>query len=786
MDARHLHRAWTGRWLALVALSAACKTGGAGTDGGPDDPTDTEPTVPACADATLTPALTAAGATLNLPLEPEGPARQLAARAVEIGAVEVALGSVTVAVDGPFTLLGADGVALTAPLTLAPGDLPRTVYVASTDWGEGALTATPAEGCAAATVPLRAGRHVELAVRALGAAPWVAHAQTWRSDHPVEVLVDAAEHPDRVGLPFDAYVVPHRNAAGWLASPELVDATGTVETGEVQAAGPRANTLTVWDGPEVIDLYASAWDVVLDFGQDGRVDPGDLIDGLGATPGFWSTPDLTAPGPWPTDTRLRDDGTWLKQQVWFPAAPPGPMPLVIISHGNGHDYRWYDHLGEHLASWGFVVMSHSNNTGPGVETASTTTLTNTEHFVENYAGWWSGILQDRIDLTNISWVGHSRGGEGVARAFERLRSGDWTTSAFAPADIRVISSIAPTVFLGVNQSNPGNKPYHLIAGGSDGDVTGGADCDICQYLRLPYASTGVMSVSYVHGASHNKFHNGGGWDDSTGPAPLAREEVHAVQKAIYLSLLGWQQRGVTAYAEWLGSNWEVRRPQGAPGTATVAQVLRQDLDGADVLVIDRFQTEATPELNDLGGAVTWTTAEVSEDELDDRNRAFNWQVSDVFNGATHVEGDGFERGGSIGWDADGAYTTALPAGSRDLRGYDFVSLAAAQSSRHPATTAHDGAMGFTLELEDGAGVTAQVPADAYGLITPVYPRTGLGAGAGWANEMNTVRVPLRAFLLASSALDLSDIRALRVLLGPSHGAATGRLIIDDIYLGRTE
>ena len=33
-----------------------------------------------------------------------------------------------------------------------------------------------------------------------------------------------------------------------------------------------------------------------------------------------------------------------------------PAPLIVISHGNGHDFRWYDYLGRHLASWGYSSL----------------------------------------------------------------------------------------------------------------------------------------------------------------------------------------------------------------------------------------------------------------------------------------------------------------------------------------------------------------------------------------------------------------------------------------------
>ena len=69
-------------------------------------------------------------------------------------------------------------------------------------------------------------------------------------------------------------------------------------------------------------------------------------------------------------------GTFLGQDTYYPANIPSlvQLPLVVVSHGNGHLYTWYDHIGYHLASYGFIVMSHQNDTVPGSHTAAVTTL----------------------------------------------------------------------------------------------------------------------------------------------------------------------------------------------------------------------------------------------------------------------------------------------------------------------------------------------------------------------------------------------------------------------------
>ena len=47
---------------------------------------------------------------------------------------------------------------------------------------------------------------------------------------------------------------------------------------------------------------------------------------------------------------------------------------------------------------------------------------------------------------------------------------------FVRADIKLVSSIAPTDFLGPLSAFPHEVPYHLWVGGGDSDVNGCADC----------------------------------------------------------------------------------------------------------------------------------------------------------------------------------------------------------------------------------------------------------------------------------------------------------------------
>src|SRR5690606_12710598 len=130
-------------------------------------------------------------------------------------------------------------------------------------------------------------------------------------------------------------------------------------------------------------------------------------------------------------------GSFLGQIVYYPSniASLGQLPIVIVSHGNGHDYRWYDHIGYHLASHGYVVMSHQNNTVPGSHTAGDSTLANTEYFLGNLATINGGLFDGHIDVQNMVWLGHSRGADGVARAYDKLFRNVMTPVNYAITDI---------------------------------------------------------------------------------------------------------------------------------------------------------------------------------------------------------------------------------------------------------------------------------------------------------------------------------------------------------------
>ncbi len=765
--------------------------------GAPDDPVtddgiDTDPTAARCPSPTWSAPHTASDAEAlvlfpQLLARSEGPAGRFELRPVELKVTGE--GSVTVTLDAPFKLYDAAGMALTLPLTVEASEDARTFLVGTRKAGTGGITATP-EGndpsCPAAALALTTtslrpfvGRNVPDA-----ATPWAT--RILRTDEAVFLSIDPSAAADRMGATASVYIVAHRSLEAWSEQTALTD------------MGDGAEAITFDDPAELArvriakdDLVPAepalprAFDVVVDFGNDGDLSPGDWVLGLGDDAAFWVMGDLSGPGPYTTAVgRARGGGAFLDEQIFWPTnLPPAlqPAPVLVVSHGNGHDLTWYDHLGQHLASWGIVVMSHKNNTEPGIEAASLTTITNTDWFLQNRDAVLDGALAGLVDPSRIAWLGHSRGGEGVVRAWRRISTGNQVPTAFTLEDLRAIGSIAPTVFQGVGASTAADTPYFLIVGGADGDVTGGADCPLCQSMRIAGAATGEVTLVNVHGASHNVFHNGGGFDDGVGPARLTRNKVHPLLKAQVLAWAGTYLFDHAGLREVFKRMPEDVRLPGVDDSVTYTVSYREPPDEL-TLMLDDFQDAGDdPTGSSSGLDVVIEGLDVVEGKLDDRDARFAASAGDAFNGMTMVSGDGFARGAVVGWTEPGTLTWSAD-GPLDASGLRSVAFELARVTRDPETAAVPGGLTLSVELEDAAGHVVRMPTAWSGSLPAPYPRSGLGAGEGWGNEWAHVEVPLSMF--AALGVQLDAVKHVRLLFGHGGDTPRGRVGLDHLRLAR--
>ncbi|MEM6994291.1 MAG: hypothetical protein AAF721_27500, partial [Myxococcota bacterium] len=271
----------------------------------------------------------------------------------------------------------------------------------------------------------------------------------FNDDEAITVAIDAT----RLGVEgeCDAFVVAAKDDAQWETDPALVD---------VRAGGPE--TMTFEGGlvdnrfeltpPGALTSDAGAglgvpYDVVLDCDQDGTLSDGDVLDG-GDRPGLYRTHDVTVAGPLAVSSIEYSGGAFLGQRTFFPTdiAAMDAVPLVVVTHGWSYTYEDYDYIGEHLASYGYVVMQHETDVGDGgpeaTNNAAPNTLDNTHYLLDNQATVGDGVLDGHLDASRILFTGHSTGGEAVVRAVTQLRDGSFSSPHFGYDNIKIVSSIA--------------------------------------------------------------------------------------------------------------------------------------------------------------------------------------------------------------------------------------------------------------------------------------------------------------------------------------------------------
>ncbi|MFG0285640.1 MAG: hypothetical protein ACF8R7_14575 [Phycisphaerales bacterium JB039] len=637
----------------------------------------------------------------------------------------------------------------------------------------------------------------EIAGNPLGVYPFFEYVDVFNVGSSARLAVD----PTLVtaiagGASADVYVVANKTEAQWDVDPSLTDVRGAPQAVSFPGgATVQANTFAISGSASLgagtgTDI-AGAYDLIVDLDGDGALSSGDLIDGRGDEGGLYIMKDLTTLGPLATAPALDYAVSWPgivatrnRQITVYPAdiASMGELPVVVLSHGNGHQYIWYDFLQQHLASHGYIVMCNQNDTVPGIETASTTTYLHTDAFLGSLDTIGGGVLQGHVDSSRIMWIGHSRGGEGVARAYTRVRDGLVSTVNYDADDVIAVSSIAPNNSLGAGQTEPGLVNYHLLWGSADGDISGAPSGGVHSFAIYD-RTEGNKHSTYVHGADHNDF-NCCGFDDFTGPpgTAIGRPEAQQVMKAAYLAMAErYIKRGKFA-EEMFWRQYENIRPIGVQQTTTVVNEFRESTDSDDFF-IDDFQSEPALNRSSSGGAVALSVSNAAEVLQTDTDGAYTWTGSQPSNGMSRATGGDDSQGLVFDYTADSFIEFEVIAPERDFTDDSHLSFRACQGTRHPQTAARLGDLTFTVSLRDGSGTTSSISIGAFGGgIEEPYQRTGSGTGAGWQNEYETIRIRLDDFRANGSGLDLSDVVAVRFDFGPSFGDAQGRLGLDDIQV----
>lgn len=666
----------------------------------------------------------------------------------------------------------------------------------------------------------------ELAGHSVGVYPFFEYVKAINANQSVQIAIDPTRFPSITGLTCDIYIVNAKGTIGWNANNSLTDVSaGGKMTVTFSGVNIQGNTILVANAGE---LSANAglglgvgYDVVIDVNQNGLLDGNDFIDGRNNEAGFYMVHNTAAAGP-EAVTELNYNinaavaatfgipGAMVAQNLFFPtnvggvkAATGKNLPLIIVSHGNGHWYEDYNHIGNHLASYGYVVMSHPNNTGPGPVSASTTTLAHTGALIDQInAGAipGAGALTGNIDADRIVWIGHSRGAEGVAVAYDRMIDGTFAKSNFSTVDIRLISSMLPTDFqasspisgdiITTSIANPNSANYHLWTASGDADVSGTAALSRLQTYHLHDRATGHRQSTTVQGTGHAWFHNGPATPNwFTGPCSIGQANTHLILLGHLLPLVKRYVEDNIPSIDFLTRQYESFRPIGVPTGDPCIVVSHEYRDATPntpsnpqkTVMIDDYQTEPSTNISSIGSPVSFDVLNLTEDRLDDNNTDFTWTVADPFNGATQAHTTDDSRGVVFDWNGSNRfYEWEIPVSERNFTDNLFLSFRGAQGTQHPNTLAVVGDLTFKVTLRDGQAVpvssSISIGAFGGGLEEP-YQRAG-----GWHNEMETIRIRLTDFLNNGSGLNLGNIVAIRLDVGPAHGSSQGRIVIDELML----
>lgn len=532
--------------------------------------------------------------------------------------------------------------------------------------------------------------------------------------------------------------------------------------------------------------------------------------------------------------RLRDilwgfsrDALPLNARVWHPEALDGPLPLVLIVHGNAHmlheSDRGYAYIAEHLASRGFIVASVDENflnSGPllygGVhpENDARAWL-----LLEHLAQWrrWNAEeahpFHGRVDFDRVALIGHSRGGEAVYLAGVFNRLAHYPDDAQVTFDydfgIRAIVAIAPVD----GQFRPSGKAPELedvsfftIHGGHDGDAAffhGDR-----QYQRAkPSAAQGQFKASlYVHHANHGQFNTVWGRRDAYGPGGRALNTR---------PIMAPEAQRKVALAYFTGFVEAALEEAGAPDPmfcdpAVMGATLPADIylarcdDGARAMLAD-FEngldlTRGTdPGIRLDGDALAlWKEARIPL-RLRDRERTGLW---------LGWRGEDAEPGGyTVSWDPATAGELGIGPGSvfwLELAHADQDPPARGEGDDPDEQEANDETNGLRtraaliVELTDAAGNTASRPLSDFHDLLPPLPvqhfRTdpilpGLrflnphGLLKGTFSYMkpteplfHSVAIPVQAF--AGGGVDLGSLVSLRLTMAARPDAAV--VIVDEI------
>jgi hypothetical protein len=408
----------------------------------------------------------------------------------------------------------------------------------------------------------------------------------------------------------------------------------------------------------------------------------------------------------------------LNATVWLPRVD-GPVPLVLVAHGNHSMYVPSDlghaWLAEELASHGYAVASVDQTfLNDGVLGLTDEYDARAWLLLEHLRLWrdWqhdpASPFHGRVDLELVALIGHSRGGEAVAHAalFDTLQRlpDDASVDLDAGFGIDAVVALAPMD----GAYRPAGRAtrlhdvsYLTVHPGRDGDHP--IFYGLGQYERTAFTEAGdaVKAAVYLEDANHAQFNTAWGRADPPGLAGRMLDSAqvmpgHTQRRDVAAAVLVFLD--VTLRAD--RARLAVRHDPSHPAWSGATSVLTRYAHSGDLVLAD-FTDDADPGTGTLPGTLLAGAGLTI------------WREE-----PTPVRGGSLDATSVVlAWDREASdaasYSLALPAG---------FTMPARPVLLLDVDDAGDGATAdFTVRTRDTAGTVRTTTAAAHGGV-PAAPR----------------------------------------------------------------
>ena len=676
--------------------------------------------------------------------------------------------------------------------------LPRDILTARRITGlvirEDFWTAKPVLGGCVNKIPI-SGRNID-------GAPYFRYSDTFTVGEDVWAGIDPGiVDPGNISKMCALYVIQSKDDLAWnvdnsLSHLAVLGGNAAVQKLIVQSGCMNANKRLLWPNA----ILPGEYDIVADFGnnssnaasflQDNQYNtPLDMIDGyfvpgfrvvedpgvmtqfahagncnydenivnglgLNGTPSipdenhFYFTPGDFVPVNLPVP---------LRANCFFPADVAGVTdpaqisavaanyPLIVIVHGNGHQFTSYDFLLQHFAKNGFIAASiHCNGDMHGLGRANTLF----KH-IEVLKTRFGNKVQN-----NIGIMGHSRGGESVIKA-ARVNQQNNLGHVF-----NAVASLAPTDQYGSESlKSTWAKPYFVLYGSRDGDVRGhiytaGYTVPETGFALYDRSSVPEKSMGFLYKATHNGFIT---FNEGGDPDLIAKEVQQAVTKAYMNAFFRMKLKNEPQWSGMFTGEWK-------PGSvsSTVAELFMQ-YQKSGAKVVDEFE-----------GAINWESSTINGDV--DQFGLPSDPVEGVLRTVDpHSPHD--TQGMKIIWNnTSGSVTFSIPAAHKNVSAFTHVSIRISQvngSNSNPANLKQN----LRIALKDGSNNERAIRAGSFAIIPFPDQRPEV---ATRKSAMVTVRIPLTSYTIVCAGqvkVDLTNISTLTLKFSET---LKGEIDIDNV------